>query len=81
MQYGVCSINHVFLYNNEKCNEEFAPKKTSFYTTMKKCDEEFAPKITSFYTTMKKCDKIRSERVMKRKEEDKQRRHAMIKSE
>ena len=48
---------HHIVSLHEKCDKEFAPKITSFYTTMKKCDKEFAPKITSFYTTMKKCDK------------------------
>ncbi len=55
----------------KKCNEEFAPKITSFYTTMKKYHKNFAPQITSFFTTMKK-NVMRSERVKERKEEDNQ---------
>ncbi len=46
--------SRLFIQQWKKCNEEFASKITSFYSTMKKCDKNFAPKIMSFYTITKK---------------------------
>ncbi len=57
MKNGIRSLllnTCLFIQKWKKFDKNFAPKITSFYTTMIKYDKNFAHKITSFYTTMKK---------------------------